>query len=95
MLSWDKMNSVDLKVLGQSLKLNVSKGEEQYYKDIAKELNEMLEEFLQKSQLRSEIKAAISVAYKLLLDNKNLKEQLSCYDNFDSRIDDLISKLDI
>ena len=32
MLSWDKMNSVDLKVLGQSLKLNVSKGEEQYYK---------------------------------------------------------------
>ena len=55
----------------------------------------MLEEFLQKSQLRSEIKAAISVAYKLLLDNKNLKEQLSCYDNFDSRIDDLISKLDI
>lgn len=95
MLSWGEMNSIDLKVLGQSLKLNVPKGEEQYYKEIAEELNKMIEEFVSKSQLRSEIRAAVSVAYKLLLENKKLKEQLSCYDEIDSRIDELINKFDV
>ena len=88
------MDSIELKVLGQSLRLNISKGEEQYYKDIASELNGLIEEFLQKSQLRSEIKAAISVAYKLLLENKKLQEQISCYKDMDSRIDELINKFD-
>ena len=58
------MHSIDLKILGQSLKLNVPEGQEQFYKDIANELTLQIEEFLSKSQLRSEIKAAISVAYK-------------------------------
>ena len=88
------MHSIDLKILGQSLKLNVPEGQEQFYRDIANELTLQIEEFLSKSQLRSEIEAAISVAYKLLLENRQLKEQISCYSNMDSRIDDLINKLD-
>lgn len=95
MLSWDEMDSIEFKVLGQSLKLNVHKDEEQYYKEIAEELERMMVEFINKSQLRSEIRAAVSIAYKLLLENKKLQNQLSCYDGIDSRIDELINKLDI
>ena len=87
------MNFIELKIIGQSLRVSVAEGQEQYYRDIAKELTEQRDEFL-KSDSRSEIKATVSVAYKLLLENKQLKEQLSCYENIDNRIDDLINKLD-
>ncbi len=53
----------------------------------------MMNEFLKKSQLRSDVKAAVSVAYKLLLENKQLKETISYYENIDSKIDDLITKV--
>ena len=56
---------MELKVLGQNLLLNVPKGQEQYYSDIAQELNEMMDELGKKTQLRSDIKIAVSVAYKL------------------------------
>ena len=88
------MNSIELKIIGQSLRVSVAEGQEQYYRDIAKELTEQIDEFLKKATLRSEIKATVSVAYKLVLENKQLKEQLSCYENIDNRIDDLINKLD-
>lgn len=88
------MHSIELKVLGQHLLLNVAEGKEQYYIDIAQELSDMMEEFLKKSQLRSDIKAAVSIAYKLLLENKQLKESISYYENLDSKIDDLIIKID-
>lgn len=88
------MHSIELKILGQHLLLNVPEGKEQYYRDIAKELSEMMDEFLKKSQLRSDIKAAVSVAYKLLLENKQLKETVTYYENIDSKIDDLITKVD-
>ncbi len=54
----------------------------------------MMDEFLKKSQLRSDAKAAVSVAYKLLLENKQLKETISYYKSIDSKIDDLIKKVD-
>ena len=73
--------------------LNVPEGKEQYYQDIANELSDMMNEFLKKSQLRSDVKAAVSVAYKLLLENKQLKETISYYENIDSKIDDLITKV--
>ena len=61
--------------------------------DISNELSDMMNEFLKKSQLRSDVKAAVSVAYKLLLENKQLKETISYYENIDSKIDDLITKV--
>lgn len=88
------MNSIELKIFGQHLRLNVPKGKEQQYTAIADELSEMMEEFLKKSQLRSDIKAAVSIAYKLLLENKQLKETLSYYEGIDSKIDDFITKVD-
>ena len=65
------MSSFELTILGQHLLLNVPEGKEQYYQDIANELSDMMNEFLKKSQLRS------GVAYKLLLENKQLKETIS------------------
>lgn len=88
------MGSFELTILGQHLLLNIPDGQEQYYKDIANELSDMMDEFLKKSQLRSDIKAAVSVAYKLLLENKQLKETISYYESIDSKIDDLITKVD-
>lgn len=85
---------MELKVLGQNLLLNVPKGQEQYYADIAHELNEMMDELAKKTQLRSDIKVAVSVAYKLLLENKQLKETISCYSDIDNRIDDMLIKLE-
>ena len=87
------MSSFELTILGQHLLLNVPEGKEQYYQDIANELSDMMNEFLKKSQLRSDVKAAVSVAYKLLLENKKLKETISYYENIDSKIDDLITKV--
>ena len=87
------MSSFELTILGQHLLLNVPEGKEQYYQDIANELSDMMNEFLKKSQLRSDVKAAVSVAYKLLLENKQLKETISYYENNDSKIDDLITKV--
>ena len=87
------MSSFELTILGQHLLLNVPEGKEQYYQDIANELSDMMNEFLKKSQLRSDVKAAVSVAYKLLLENKQLKETISYYENIDSKIDDLITKV--
>ncbi len=86
------MSSFELTILGQHLLLNVPEGKEQYYQDIANELSDMMNEFLKKSQLRSDVKAAVS-AYKLLLENKQLKETISYYENIDSKIDDLITKV--
>ena len=86
------MSSFELTILGQHLLLNVPEGKE-YYQDIANELSDMMNEFLKKSQLRSDVKAAVSVAYKLLLENKQLKETISYYENIDSKIDDLITKV--
>lgn len=88
------MGSFELTILGQHLLLNIPDGREQYYKDIANELSDMMDEFLKKSQLRSDVKAAVSVAYKLLLENKQLKETISYYERVDSKIDDLITKVD-
>ncbi|MDE7314200.1 MAG: cell division protein ZapA [Mucispirillum sp.] len=88
------MGSFELTILGQHLLLNIPDGQEQYYKDIANELSDMMDEFLKKSQLRSDAKAAVSVAYKLLLENKQLKETISYYEKIDSKIDDLITKVD-
>lgn len=88
------MGSFELTILGQHLLLNIPDGQEQYYKDIANELSDMMDEFLKKSQLRSDAKAAVSVAYKLLLENKQLKETISYYERIDSKIDDLITKVD-
>ena len=88
------MRSFELKILGQHLLLNIPEGQEQYYKDIANELSDMMDEFLKKSPLRSDVKAAVSVAYKLLLENKQLKETISYYESIDSKIDDLITKVD-
>lgn len=88
------MGSFELTILGQHLLLNIPEGQEQYYRDIAKELSGMMDEFLKKSQLRSDAKAAVSVAYKLLLENKQLKETISYYESIDSKIDDLITKVD-
>lgn len=88
------MGSFELTILGQHLLLNIPDGQEQYYKDIANELSDMMDEFLKKSQLRSDAKAAVSVAYKLLLENKQLKETISYYEKIDSKIDDLIIKVD-
>ena len=85
---------MELKVLGQNLLLNVPKGQEQYYSDIAQELNEMMDELGKKTQLRSDIKVAVSVAYKLLLENKQLKETISCYSDIDNRIDDMLIKIE-
>lgn len=85
---------MELKVLGQNLLLNVPKGQEQYYADIAHELNEMMDELAKKTQLRSDMKVAVSVAYKLLLENKQLKETISCYSDIDNRIDDMLIKLE-
>ncbi len=87
------MSSFELTILGQHLLLNVPEAKEQYYQDIANELSDMMNEFLKKSQLRSDVKAAVSVAYKLLLENKQLKETISYYENIDSKIDDLITKV--
>lgn len=87
------MSFFELTILGQHLLLNVPEGKEQYYQDIANELSDMMNEFLKKSQLRSDVKAAVSVAYKLLLENKQLKETISYYENIDSKIDDLITKV--
>lgn len=88
------MRSFELTILGQHLLLNIPEGQEQYYKDIANELSDMMDEFLKKSPLRSDVKAAVSVAYKLLLENKQLKETISYYESIDSKIDDLIIKVD-
>ena len=88
------MGSFELPILGQHLLLNIPEGQEQYYRDIPKELSGMMDEFLKKSQLRSDAKAAVSVAYKLLLENKQLKETISYYESIDSKIDDLITKVD-
>ncbi|MDT3694362.1 MAG: cell division protein ZapA [Mucispirillum sp.] len=88
------MRSFELTILGQHLLLNIPEGQEQYYKDIANELSDMMDEFLKKSPLRSDVKAAVSVAYKLLLENKQLKETISYYESIDSKIDDLITKVD-
>lgn len=88
------MGSFELTILGQHLRLNIPEGQEQYYKDVANELSEMMDEFLKKSQLRSDAKAAVGVAYKLLLENKQLKETISYYESIDSKIDDLITKVD-
>ena len=85
---------MELKVLGQNLLLNVPQGQEQYYADIAYELNQMMDELGKKTQLRSDIKIAVSVAYKLLLENKQLKETISCYSDIDNRIDDMLIKLE-
>lgn len=85
---------MELKVLGQNLLLNVPQGQEQYYADIAKELNNMMDELGKKTQLRSDIKVAVSVAYKLLLENKQLQETISCYSDIDNRIDDMLIKLE-
>lgn len=88
------MGSFELTILGQHLRLNIPEGQEQYYKDVANELSEMMDEFLKKSQLRSDAKAAVGIAYKLLLENKQLKETISYYESIDSKIDDLITKVD-
>lgn len=88
------MRSFELTILGQHLLLNIPEGQEQYYKDIANELSDMMDEFLKKSPLRSDVKVAVSVAYKLLLENKQLKETISYYESIDSKIDDLITKVD-
>ena len=88
------MGSFELTILGQHLLLNIPEGQEQYYKDIANELSDMMDEFLKKSPLRSDVKAAVSVAYKLMLENKQLKETISYYESIDSKIDDLITKVD-
>lgn len=88
------MRSFELTILGQHLLLNIPEGQEQYYKDIANELSDMMDEFLKKSPLRSDVKAAVSVAYKLMLENKQLKETISYYESIDSKIDDLITKVD-
>lgn len=88
------MSSFELTILGQHLRLNIPEGQEQYYKDVANELSEMMDEFLKKSQLRSDAKAAVGIAYKLLLENKQLKETISYYESIDSKIDDLITKVD-
>ena len=53
------MNSIELKIIGQSLRVSVAEGQEQYYRDIAKELTEQIDEFLKKATLRSEIKATV------------------------------------
>ena len=87
------MSSFELTILGQHLLLNVPEGKEQYYQDIANELSDMMKKKKKKSQLRSDVKAAVSVAYKLLLENKQLKETISYYENIDSKIDDLITKV--
>lgn len=88
------MHSIELKVFGQTLLLNVAEEKDQYYIDIAEELNNVLEEFSKKSQLRSDIKVAVSVAYKLLLENKQQKEFATFYEDIGNKIDSLIVKLD-
>ncbi len=89
------MDSIELKILGQPLRLKVAENEDkQYYQDIAEELTVQMNEVLSKAVLKSEINAAVRVAYKLMLENKQLKQKLSCYDAIDSRIDDLIKKFD-
>ncbi len=88
------MESIELKILGQPLRLKASEGEDhQYYKQVADELTSQINEVLSKAVLKSEINAAIKVAYRLMLENKQLKEQLSFYDDIDSKIDDLITKI--
>ena len=40
------MGSFELTILGQHLLLNIPEGQEQYYKDIAKEVEKIIEKFL-------------------------------------------------
>lgn len=89
------MNSIEIKVLGQSFLINPPGEEHDYYRAIASDLDKKLHDLLVKSQLRSDVKAAVQMAFMLTVENERLKAKLKNIQDFEYKIDECISKLDI
>lgn len=88
-------NSLELKILRQSVNVSVSsKEDEEYYMKIAEKLNDELSEILKHLDIRSDTKAYVRLLFKLAVENDKLTRNSLKLDE-ESTLDRCISKLNI
>lgn len=92
---------MDIKLLGQTFVINVTKEKEAFYKAVASELDKNLHEVLEKARLKSDVRAALQVAFSIACENATLKEaalngssdEAFKLQQISSRLDSCIEKL--
>lgn len=88
-------NSLELKILRQSVNVSVSsKEDEEYYMKIAEKLNDELSEILKHLDIPSDTKAYVRLLFKLAVENDKLTRNSLKLDE-ESTLDRCISKLNI
>lgn len=88
-------NSLELKILRQSVNVSISsKEDEEYYMKIAEKLNDELSEILKHLDIRSDTKAYVRLLFKLAVENDKLTRNSLKLDE-ESTLDRCISKLNI
>lgn len=88
-------NSLELKILHQSVTVGISsKEDEEYYLNIAEQLNKDLNNILHRLNIPSDATAYVRLLFKLAVENDRLKNSASKLD-VESALDRCISKLDI
>ena len=85
------MNSVEIKIFGQTFLINPPDGKREYYLDIASRLDRMMVEEGRKSDIRSDVKVAVKIAFLLAAENMGLRAEkdkgLEILERIDSHID--------
>ena len=85
------MDSIEIKIFGQSFLINPPEGKKQFYADVACKLDRMITDECNKPSIRSEVRAAIRVAFILAAENAKLKadldKSLEVVKRIDNRVD--------
>lgn len=67
---------MEIKIFGQTFRINPPDGEKEYYLKIASFLDKMMEEEGRKENIRSDIRVAVRVAFRLATENMGLKSEM-------------------
>lgn len=89
------MKTVELKIFNQTLKINLAGASEDFYEQIALELDTLLVKEAAKIDFSSDVKVAVRVAFLLALENANLKEALEKSDKVLDRISSNLNALNV
>lgn len=89
------MKTVELKIFNQTLKVNLADGSEDFYAQIAGELDGLMSQEASKSAFISDAKVAVRVAFMLAAENAKLKEALDKSDKVIDRIAINLKTIDI
>lgn len=89
------MKSIEIKIFGQTFLIKPPEGKQQFYEDVAHNLDKMMNDEAIKADIRSDIRAVIKVAFVLAAENNELKAELNKSLEVLKRIDNNINSFGV